>query len=108
MDRKETINRYKDQVSLVPVTSRIAEIAKFAPENYDFNPLYLDQDGEACANARTTLYRYFHNVCKVSNANLIQNVYALIKEKKIDHASLKWGVSMPQSKVDYSKFSLGF
>ena len=72
-DRKETINRYKDQVSLVPVTSTIAEIAKFAPENYDFNPLYLDQDGEACANARTTLYRYFH-VCKEKKRKLIMQV----------------------------------
>ena len=46
-------------------------------------------------------------MCKVSNTNLIQNVYALIKEKKIDHASLKWGASMPQAEVDYGRFSLG-
>ena len=60
-DRKEAINRYKDQVSLVPVTPT------------------------ACANARLTLYRHFADVCKVSNANLMQNVYALIKDKSIDH-----------------------
>ena len=63
---------------------------------------------EACANARLTLYRYFANACKVSNANLMQNVYALIKDKKTEHSTLKWGASMPQSKVDYEKFSLGF
>ena len=107
-DRKESINRYKDQVSLVPVTSTIADISKFSLEGYHFDPVHLDQVGEACTNARLTLYGYFQNACKVSNANLIRNVYALIKEKKIDHASLKWGASMPQSKVDYSKFNLSF
>ena len=109
-DRKEDINRYKDQVSLVPVTSTIVDICKFAPEGYEFDPSHLDQSivGEACTNARLTLYRYFANACKVSNANLMQDVYALIKDKKISHSSLKWGTSMPQSKVDCEKFSLGF
>ena len=88
-DRKEPINRYKDQVSLVRVTSTIAHISQFPPEGYIFDPIHLDQAGDVCANARATLYAYFQNVCKVSNANLIQNVYALIKEKKIYHASLK-------------------
>ena len=84
-DRKESINRYKDQVSLVPVTSTIADICKFAPEGYEFGPIHLDQSmaKEACANARLTLYRYFANVCKVSN------VYALIKDKSIDRSILK-------------------
>ena len=44
----------------------------------------------------------------VSNANLIQNIYALIKKKGIDHSSLKWAPSMPQGKIDYSKFELGY
>ena len=90
-DRKEAINRYKDQVSLAPVTSAIADICKFAPECYEFDPIHLDQSmtGEACANAWLTLYRYFANVCKVSNADLMQNVYALIKDKSIDHSTLK-------------------
>ena len=75
---------------------------------YEFDPSHLDQAGENCENTRETLYSYFQNVAKVSNANLIQNVYALIKKKNIDHASLKWAPSVPQAKVNYSKFSLSF
>ena len=107
-DRKESINRYKDQVSLVHVTSSINDINEFSPEGYVFDPKHLDQSGKDCENARATLYSYCQNVCNVSNANLIQNVYALIKEKNIDHARLKWALSMPQAKVNYSKFSLSF
>ena len=107
-DRKEPINRYKDQVYLTPVTSGISDFAQFSPGGYKFDPKHLDQAGDACDNARATLYSYFQNVCKVSNANLIQNVYALIKKKNIDHKSLKWGTSMPQAKVDYGGFNLGF
>ena len=107
-DRKESINRYRDQVSLVPVASTIAEISKFSPENYDFEPAHLEQPGEEYSNAKLTLYRYLKNASRVSNSNLIQNVYALIKKKNIDHASLKWGLSMPKSKVDFGKFCAGF
>ena len=45
-DRKEQINRYKDQVSLLPVTSTIADFVQFAPECYDFNPVHLDLSSE--------------------------------------------------------------
>ena len=107
-NQKEPVNRYKGQVSSVPVTSSVGDIQHFSPEGYEFDPSHLDQTGESCENARETLYSHFQNVAKVSNANLIQNVYVLIKKKNIDHASLKWAPSMPQSKVNYSKFSLSF
>ena len=105
-DRKEEINRYKDMVSLTPVTSKICDISAFSPESYRFNPKHLDQEGKNLECARETLYAYFKNVAKVSNSNLIQNCYALMKKKGIAHSSLKWALSLPQSKVDYSKFSL--
>ena len=107
-DRKESINRYKDQVSSLPVSSTVDEISKFSAENYDFDPAHLDQLGEIYDNAKLTLCRYLKNACRVSNTNLIQNVFALIKKKNIDHSSLKWGVSMPQSKVDFGRFCAGF
>ena len=44
-DRKEEINRYRDQVALVPVTCTSADISKFSPEGYEFNPSDLDKDG---------------------------------------------------------------
>ena len=105
-DRKEDINRYKDMVSLIPVTSSIDDITVFSPDGYSFNPKHLDEDGSNLEYARETLYSYFKNVAKVSNSNLIQNTYALMKKKGIAHSSLKWAPSLPQAKVDYSKFSL--
>ena len=86
-DRKEDINRYRDQVALVPVTCTSADISKFAPEGYEFNP---------------------SDAVKFSNSNLTQNVYALIKSKNINQAALKWASSMAQSKVDVGKFSTRF
>ena len=105
-DRKVDINRYKDMVSLIPVTSTIADISVFSPDVYSFNPKHLDEGGKNLECSRETLYSYFKNVDKVSNSNLIQNTYALMKKKGIAHSSLKWAPSLPQAKVDYSKFSL--
>ena len=90
-NRKESINRYKDQVSLIPVSCNIQELRKFSPEGYEFNPTHLDEfeERDVCVNARMTLYNFFKNACMVSNSNLIQNVHALIKKKNIPYSSLK-------------------
>ena len=80
-DRKESVNRYKDMVSLVPVTSTISEISAFSPEGHIFDPSHLDQAGKNLECARETLYAYFKNVAKVSNSKLIQNTYALMKKR---------------------------
>ena len=77
-DRKEDINRYKSMVSLLPVTSSIVDINGFSPDGYDFNPKHLDEDGKNQKYARETLYSFFKNIAKVSNSNLVQNVYALL------------------------------
>ena len=99
-DRKEDINEYKSMVSLVPISSSIRDISAFSPEGYVFDPSDLGQDGKNRDCARETLYSYFQNIAKVSNANLIQNVYALMKKKNIGHSTLKWAPSMSQSKVN--------
>ena len=98
-DRKEDINRYKSMVSLVTVTSTISDINAFSQvEGYEFNPKHLDESGKNLEYARETMYSYFKNVAKVSNSNLIQNVYALMKKKSIPHSSVKWAKSLPQAK----------
>ena len=109
-DRKEEINRYRDQAALVPVTCTSADISKFAPEGYEFNPSDLDRESEkkACCSARQAMYEFFKNAVKFSNSNLTQNVYALIKNKNIDQSTLKWASSMSQSKVDMGRFSNSF
>ena len=97
-------------MSLIPVSCNIQELRKFSTPGYEFNPRHLDEfeERDVCVNARMTLYNFFKNACKVSNSNLIQNVHALIKKKNIPYSSLKWRVSMPQAKVDHSKFCTGF
>ena len=109
-DCKESVNRYRDQVSLVPVTCTTDDISKFSSQGYVFNPAHLDLDSETDDNtrARETLIEFFHNAARFSNSNLTQNVYALIKEENIDQSSLQWAPSMAQSKVDMGKFSTTF
>ena len=68
-------------VSLIPVTSMISNISVFSPEGYKFDPSHLHQTGKNLEYARETLYAYFKNVAKVSNSNLIQNTYALMKKE---------------------------
>ena len=68
-------------VSLIPVISTISDISVFSPEGYKLNPKHLDQEGKNLECARETLYACFKNVAKVSNSNLIQNTYALMKKK---------------------------
>ena len=107
-DRKEKINQYRDQVSLTPVDCKLERFADFSLEGYGFNPSHLQPSHPEYANARATLYKFFENSIEVSNANLIQNVYSLMKKKNIKHSDLKWGVSMPQSRIDNDRFSLGY
>ena len=105
-DRKEDINRYKTMVSLTPVTCNISDINAFSPEEYNFNPKHLDEDGKNQKCARETLYSFFKNVAKVSNSNLVQNVHTLLKKKGIPHDSVKWAKSLSHAKADFSKFQL--
>ena len=65
-----------------------------------------NEDGKNQKCARETLYSFFKNVAKVSNSNLVQNVYSLLKKKGISHSSVKWAKSLPQAKVDLSQFYL--
>ena len=69
-------------VSLIQVTSTIADISVFSQEGYKFNPKHLDQEGKNLECARETLYAYFKNVAKVSSSNPIQDCYALMKNKR--------------------------
>ena len=107
-DRKEKIYQYRDQVSLTPVDCKLEKFADFSPEGYNFNPSHLQSSHPEYENAKATLYKFFENSIAVSNTNLIQNVYSLMKKKNIKYSDLKWGVSMPQSRIDNDKFSLGY
>ena len=103
-DRKEDINRYKDMVSLIPVTSTISDISVFLQKVID---LILN-----IWIRKEKILSVLEKLCTLTlkilpnNSNLIQNCYALMKKEGIAHSSLKWAPFLPQSKVDYSKFSL--
>ena len=110
-DRKEEVNRYKDQVALVPITFTIEDFSKFSPrEDYVFNPADLDADleSEKAKLATQTVEKWFHTAARMSNNNLQQNVFALIKQKGLNQDELEWASSLPQSKVEKGKFALGF
>ena len=110
-DRKEKINQYKDQVSLIPVTCTLEDVGAYSPSgDYSFNPADLDVGtGNKKADlARRTVIEFFHNASKFSNSNLMQNVFALIKDKSLDQGKLDWAPSLPHSKADLGKFATGF
>ena len=106
-DRKEKINQYRDQVSLTPVDCKLEKFEDFSPSGYAFNPSHLQPSHPKYTDAKSTLYKFFENSIEVSNANLIQNVYSLMKKKNIK-SDLTWGVNMTQKKIDNEKFKLGY
>ena len=106
-DRKEKINQYRDQVSLTPVDCKLERFEDFSPSGYAFNPSHLQPSHPKYTDAKSTLYKFFENSIEVSNANLIQNVYSLMKKKNIK-SDLTWGVNMTQKKIDNEKFKLGY
>ena len=60
-DRKESVNRYRDQLSLVPVTCTTDYLSKLSPQDYQFNSPHLDLDSETDKNshARETIINFF-------------------------------------------------
>ena len=110
-DRKEEINQYKDQVALVPITFTLEDFYKFSPcEDYKFNPADLDAEigREKAILAAKTVEKWFHHAARMSNNNLLQNTFALIKKEGLNQDELEWAPSLPQSKVEKGKFALGF
>ena len=110
-DRKEDINQYKDQVALVPITFTLEDFNKFTPcEDYQFNPTDLDVEigNEKAALASKTVEKWFHHAAKMSNNNLLQNVFALIKKEGLIQDELEWAPSLPQSKAEKGKFATSF
>ena len=107
-DRCEKINQYKDQVSLMPVEWKFEKFADYAPEGYSFDHPHLSKGHPKLYDARKTIYKFFANAAEVSNTNLIQNVYSLMKKKGLEHSDIKWGINMPQNKIDDERFSLGY
>ena len=110
-DRKEEINRYKDQVALVPITFTIEDLCKYSPrEDYVFNPSHLESgvDKEKALLATQTIEKWFHTAARMSNNNLRQNVLALVKKEGLNQEDLEWAPSLPQSKLEKGKFALGF
>ena len=108
-DRKESVNQYKSQVSLVPVTTDLEDFSKFSPgEDYKFNPSDLDSETPERSLAVENVENWFRHAAKFSNNNLLQNTFALIKKDNLNQDELEWADSLPQSKADKNKFQLGY
>ena len=110
-DRKEGINQYKDQVALVPITFNLEDFSKFSPrEDYQFNPADLDAEigNERASLASKTVENWFHHAAKMSNNNMLQNVFALLKKEGLNQDELEWAPSLAQSMAEKGKFELVF
>ena len=92
-DRKESINKWRDNVNLVPVDFSIEFIESFSPKKVTFEPHLLNStnQNERAAQAEM-LYGLFKHMAQVSNQNLSRNVdYLNVKEKR-NSESVEWSV----------------
>ena len=101
-DRKEEVNQYKSNVSLVPTDVTIEFINSFSSEkNYKFRPdlLNLKELREPHVKVLRELFRHIANF---SNQNLERNVLHLNMKADRDSTKMEWSTT----RFDSSKFKL--
>ena len=103
-DRKEEVNQYKSNVSLVPTDVTIEFINSFSSEkNYKFRPdlLNLKELREPHVKVLRELFRHIANF---SNQNLERNVLHLNMKADRDSTKMEWSTT----RFDSSKFKLTY
>ena len=88
-DRKETINQWKNNPSLVPIDFSIDFIESFSSQNEKFRPDLLNStDNKVREPQVEMLYGVFKHMAQVSNQNLERNIaYLNLKQNR---NSMKW------------------
>ena len=103
-DRKEEVNQYKSNVSLVPTDVTIDFINTFSTEkNFKFRPDLLN-----CKELREphvkVLRELFKHIANFSNQNLERNVLHLNMKADRDSSKMEWATT----RFDSSKFKLTY
>ena len=78
-DRKETINKFRENVQLHSIDCLYDDFVKYLPKNEPFSPQDLDSnDPEKRCIAREVVVNFFKEAIEVPNSNLIRNANTLL------------------------------
>ena len=103
-DRKEEVNQYKSNVSLVPTDVTIEFINSFSSEkNYKFRPDLLNVKELREPHVKV-LRDLFRHIAGFSNQNLERNVLHLNMKADRDSSKMEWATT----RFDSSKFKLTY
>ena len=104
-DRKETINQWKNNPSLVPIDFTIDFIESFSIQNEKFHPDLLNStDNKVREPQVEMLYGVFKHMAQVSNQNLERNIAYLNLKQNRNSNEMEWS----NNKFDSSKFKLTY
>ena len=105
-DRKEEINQYRSNVSLVPTDVTIDFINSFSTEkNYEFRPDLLNSSSKDQREPHVRVLRsLFKHIAGFSNQNLERNVLYLNNKAERDSSQMEWATT----RFDSKKFKLTY
>ena len=105
-DRKEEINQYKSNVSLVPTDVTLEFINSFSSEKqYNFQPDLLKSRDEKVREPHVKVLReLFKHIASFSNQNLERNITYLNAKNNRNSSEMQWSTS----RFDCSKFRLTY
>ena len=104
-DRKETINQWKNNPSLVPIDFTIDFIQSFSSQNEKFRPDLLNSTDNKLRDPQVEmLYGVFKHMAQVSNQNLERNIAYLNLKQNRSSNEMEWS----NNRFDSSKFKLTY
>ena len=104
-DRKESINQWKNNPSLVPIDLTINFIQTFSSQNKKFQPDLLNSSDNKLRDPQVEmLHGVFKHIAQVSNQNLERNIAYLNLKQNRSSNEMEWS----NNRFDSSKFKLTY
>ena len=104
-DRKESINQWKNNPSLVPTDLTINFIQTFSSQNEKFQPDLLNSSDNKLRDPQVEmLHGVFKHIAQVSNQNLERNIAYLNLKQNRSSNEMEWS----NNRFDSSKFKLTY
>ena len=104
-DRKESINQWKNNPSLVPIDLTINFIQTFSSQNEKFQPDLLNSSDNKLRDPQVEmLHGVFKHIAQVSNQNLERNIAYLNLKQNRSSNEMEWS----NNRFDSSKFKLTY
>ena len=104
-DRKESINQWKNNPSLVPIDLTINFIQTFSSQNEKFQPDLLNSSDNKLRDPQVEmLHGVFKHIAQVSNQSLERNIAYLNLKQNRSSNEMEWS----NNRFDSSKFKLTY